>query len=113
MFAPPVLLQSQGVENTGQTAQEAGEAVEAVDTAGVVEPQPGVQQAREEEEAEGADQTSCQAQQYSQVGLQQDICYGPDTDSSWGFEIFLPPMIMIIIMIMIMIIIIIMIMKAR
>ena len=45
--------------------------MEAVDTAGVVEAQPG-QQGRQEEEAEGAEETSGQAQ--------QDICYGADTE---------------------------------
>ena len=65
-----MFLQSQDVESTSEATQEAGEAVEAVDTAGVVEPQPGVQQGRQEEEAEGADQTSSQAQRYSKVRLQ-------------------------------------------
>ena len=53
--------------------------MEAVDTAGVVEAQPG-QQGRQEEEAEGAEETSGQPQQDSEVGLQQDICYGADTE---------------------------------
>ena len=55
--------------------------MEAVDTAGVVEPQPR-HEARQEEEAQGADQTSSQTQRYSKVRLQQNICYGADADSS-------------------------------
>ena len=55
--------------------------METVDTAGVVESQPR-HQGRQEEEAEGGDQTSSQAEQDSQVGLQQDVCQGADADSS-------------------------------
>ena len=70
---PPLFLHSEDVEDTGEATQETGEAVETVDTAGVVESQPR-HQGRQEEEAEGGDQTSSQAEQDSQVGLQQDVC---------------------------------------
>ena len=76
-----MFLQSEDVENTGEAAQEAREAVETVDTAGVVKPQPR-HEARQQEEAQSADQASSQAQHYSKVRLQQNICYGADADSS-------------------------------
>ena len=72
MRAIPLFLQTQNVENTGEAAQEAGEAVKTVDTAGVVKPQPGHER-RQEEEAQGTDQTCSEAQEDSKVRLQQDI----------------------------------------
>ena len=72
MTAIPLFLQTQDVENTGEAAQEAREAVKTVDTAGVVEPQSGHER-RQEKEAQGGDQTCCEAQEDSKVGLQQDI----------------------------------------
>ena len=78
---PPLFLHSEDVEDTGEATQETGEAVETVDTAGVVKPQPR-HEARQQEEAQSADQASSQAQHYGKVRLQQNICYGADADSS-------------------------------